>query len=84
MTGVIGFLAVRNYGLGFAAGGLGAAVWLWASSLLELGDAPASIAIGNSGASTTTPHMVTTVGIAAALVMLVVGAALSFASRHRP
>ncbi len=36
-TGVVGFLVVRAYGLGLAAGGLSVAGWLWITSLIELG-----------------------------------------------
>ncbi len=83
VTGVVGFLSVRNYGLGFAAGGVGLAVWLWVTSLLELGDSPVSLAIGNIGTLETTPHAVTSVGMAAALVLLLVAGGMSFATRVR-
>jgi hypothetical protein len=84
-TGVLGFLSVRTYGIGFAAGGLGVSVWLWVSSLGELGDPPTiGIAVGNIGTNSTVPHAVTTVGITASLVMIAVAAALAVASRpHR-
>lgn len=83
VTGVIGFLSVRNYGLGFAAGGVGVAIWLWISSLLEIGDRPVSLAIGNIGTLETTPHAVTTFGLSASIVMLVVAATMSYVTRPR-
>ena len=85
VTGVVGFLLVRTWGLGLVAGGLLLPVWLWLSSLLDLGDPPVlGIAVGNLGSAETSPHAVTTVGVAATVVMLAVAAAIAVAQRPRP
>lgn len=83
VTGVIGFLSVRTYGLGLAAGGLGVAGWMWISSLAELGDRPVSVAVGNLGTLDTVPHAVTTVGVSASIVLLAVAATMAALSRPR-
>jgi hypothetical protein len=83
LTGVLGFLSVRTYGIGFAMGGIGVSVWLWVATLGELGDQPIGIAVGNIGTNSTVPHAVTTVGIAASLAMIAVAATLAVAGRHR-
>ena len=82
-TGIVGFLSVRTYGLGLAAGGLSVATWLWLTSLVEIGDDPVSVAVGNLGTLDTTPHAVTTVGLALSLAMLVVASAMAIIQRPR-
>lgn len=82
-TGVLGFLSVRTYGLGLAAGGLAVSVWLWITTLAGFGDAPVGIGVGNIGTSDTTPHAVTSVGMTATLVMLAVAATLALLGRDR-
>lgn len=76
-TVVVGLLIVRSYGLGLAAGGVSVAAWMWLSSLLEVGSFPLGIAAGNFGASDSSPHAVTTVGMALTLVMLLIAAVLA-------
>lgn len=83
VTGVIGFLSVRTYGLGLAAGGLGVATWMWITSLAEVGDRPVSVAVGNLGTLDTVPHAVTTVGVTASIVLLAVAATMAALSRPR-
>lgn len=82
VTGVVGFLLVRTYGLGLVAGGIGLPLWMWLSSLLEIGDRPLGIAAGNLGSTDTAPHAVTTVGVASTAIMLV--AATTIALLQRP
>jgi hypothetical protein len=82
-TIVFGLLIVRAYGLGLAAGGVSVALWMWISSLLDLGTFPLGIAAGNFGASNATPHAVTTVGMSLTLLMLVVSAVLATVGHHR-
>jgi hypothetical protein len=82
-TGIVGFLSVRTYGLGFAGGGLSIATWLWATSLADFGDEPVGVAVGNLGTIETTPHAVTTVGLALSLVMLAAASALAIINRPR-
>ncbi|MEP1124228.1 MAG: hypothetical protein ABJH68_10105 [Ilumatobacter sp.] len=83
VTGVVGFLSVRTYGLGLAAGGLGVATWMWITSLAEVGDLPVSIAVGNVGTLETTPHAVTTVGVTASLALLLIAATVATVTRRR-
>lgn len=82
-AGVVGFLLVRAYGLGLAAGGVSVTLWLWLSSLRETGDRPLGVAAGNLGSGSTEPHAVTTVGVAATLVMLVVAATIAIVQNSR-
>lgn len=83
VAGVIGFLVVRAYGLGLAAGGISVTLWLWLSSLLEIGDRPLGVAAGNLGSSDTRPHAVTTVGVALTVVMLVVATTIAIVQNSR-
>jgi hypothetical protein len=80
---VFGLLIVRAYGLGLAAGGVSVALWMWASSLLDMGTDPLDIAAGNFGASNSTPHAVTTAGACLMLLMLVVSAVLATVTHQR-
>ena len=82
-AGVVGFLIVRPYGLGLAAGGLCVAVWLWASSLGELGSNPIGIADRNPGALNTIPHGVTTAGMALSLLLLIIAVVAATIQRQR-
>ncbi len=83
MAGVIGFLIVRPYGLGLAAGGISTAVWLWVSSLGELGSRPVGIADRNPGALNTIPHGVTTVGMALSILLLIIAIVIATIQRRR-
>jgi hypothetical protein len=82
---VFGLLVVRAYGLGLAAGGVSVALWMWVSSLLDMGTFPLGIAAGNFGANPTdpTPHAVTTAGMVLTLLMLFVGAVLAIVGHLR-
>ena len=83
VAGVIGFLTVRPYGLGLAAGGISTAVWLWASSLGEFGSRPVGIADRNPGALNTIPHGVTTVGMALSILLLIIAVVIATVQRQR-
>ena len=67
---------------GVAAGGTGVAIWLWLSSLLELGADPVGLADQNPGATDTMPHGVTTAGMVVALLALVVTGVLAIIDRR--
>lgn len=82
-TVVFGLLIVRAYGLGLAAGGISVAFWMWLSALADMGTFPLGVAAGNFGASDTTPHAVTTVGMALTIVMLIVAAVLAVMGSQR-
>ncbi len=73
---VVGLLIVRSYGLGLAVGGVSVSLWLWVSSLGEIGSNPVGIADRNPGADDTIPHVVTSVGMVATLVLLLIAVGL--------
>jgi hypothetical protein len=73
-AGLIGFLLVRSYGLGLAAGSVSVAAWLWLTSILELGSNPVGVASRNPGALDSIPHGVTTVGMVTSVVVLLLSA----------
>ena len=77
LAGVVGFLLVRAYGLGLAAGGISVAVWMWFSSERQIGDKPIGIGIGNFGSRDTDPHAVTTVALVATVVILLAAATMA-------
>jgi hypothetical protein len=77
LAGVAGMLIVRSYGLGLAAGGVSVSLWLWVASLAEIGSNPVGIADRNPGADDTIPHAVTTVGMVAALALLLIAAGMA-------
>jgi hypothetical protein len=83
VTGVIGMLVVRAYGLGLAAGGLSVAAWLWATSLGEYGSRPIGLADRNPGAADTLPHGVTSVGMVLSIALLLLAATMAVARTRR-
>jgi hypothetical protein len=83
-AGVVGFLLVRAYGLGLAAGGVSVALWLWISALGEIGADPRGIADRNPGATDTIPHGVTTIGALMTITMIVIAAVVATVQRQRP
>ncbi len=80
---MVGFLLVRRYGLGLAAGGLSIPTFMWLTTLIDLGDAPIGVAVGNLGTSDISPHAVTTVGMVVALSMLLVAGTIAAVRRDR-
>ena len=70
--GIIGFARRNRWGLGFVVGAIGIYGWQGLSSLAELGDLPAPPAFFNPGNHELKPHIVTTVGLAAMLVVAAV------------
>jgi hypothetical protein len=74
LTGLAGFLLVRRYGLGLAAGGLTVFAWLAITALLEQTDFPIGPAVANPGATDTIPHAVTIAGGAVAIFCLLMAA----------
>lgn len=71
LGGLIGFLANRRWGYGMALGAISVGAIQWVTAIGELGDYPLGIAGGNVGATDSTPHLVTTIGV---IVMLLAGA----------
>ncbi|MEM1334666.1 MAG: hypothetical protein AAGG08_14535, partial [Actinomycetota bacterium] len=84
LASMLGFLLVRTYGLGLAAGALSIPVVMWATALAGIGDAPIGLAVGNIGTTDIAPHAVTTTGIAIALTMLLVASVIAIVRRPRP
>lgn len=76
--GVIGFLSVRRWGLGVAAGATLPAVWLGVSTLFEIGESPIGPGFRNPGAVDTALHAVTIIGLSATLAMLVLAAVAAY------
>ena len=71
LGGVIGFLSVRRWGLGVAAGATLPAIWLGVSTLFEIGSSPVGPGFRNPGAADTALHGVTIIGLSATLAMLI-------------
>jgi hypothetical protein len=83
LTGVLGFLSVRTYGLGLVVGGMSIAIWLWATTLVDLGTAPVGPAFLNLGSQSFSPHAVTTVGVAVAVLMVAIAMTIATVTRPR-
>ena len=86
VTGVVGFLLVRRYGLGLAIGGALPIVWLAISTQFEIGERPVGPAYQNPGAADMHVHGVTIIGVSAiiAVAILAVIAAYDQGIRERP
>lgn len=86
VAGVVGFLAVRRWGLGLALGGSLPIVWLTISTLFELTDRPVGPGFRNPGAADMHIHGVTIIGVSAiiAMAVLAVIAAYDQSVRERP
>jgi len=86
LTGVVGFLTVRRWGLGLAIGGSLPVIWLAASTLFELTDTPVGPGFRNPGATDMHVHGVTIIGVSAiaAMAILAVIAAYDQGVHERP
>lgn len=79
--GVLGFLRKSRWGVGLALGGLALYAWQWLSSFAKLGDFPSPPAFFNPGGVDPKPHMLTTIGV---IAMVLVGLlALALGSLNR-
>jgi hypothetical protein len=85
VTGVIGFLSVRRWGLGLAIGGSLPVVWLATSTLFDLTGSPVGPGFRNPGAEDMHLHGVTIIGVSAiaAISVLAVIAAYDQGVRER-
>lgn len=70
--GVVGFLRKSRWGIGLALGGLALYAWQWLSSFGSFGDIPDPPAFLNPGALEAKPHIVTTIGVVAMVIVGVV------------
>ena len=84
VAGVVGFLLVRTWGLGLAAGAISVGLWMWIGSLGELGDNPIGLAVANLFAPDTIPHGVTSVGAGLTFFLLLVAAIVAASRPTRP
>jgi hypothetical protein len=71
ISGLVGYLCVRRWGLGLAVGGALPIVWLAVSSLFELTDNPIGPAYRNPGANNSDLHGMTIIGISAVVAMAI-------------
>lgn len=76
--GVVGFLSVRRWGLGVATGATLSTIWLGVSALFEIGNSPVGPGFRNPGASDTSLHGVTIIGLSATLAMLILAAVAAY------
>jgi hypothetical protein len=85
VTGIVGYLCVRRWGLAVAIGGALPIVWLAASTLFDLTDTPVGPAFTNPGAEEIELHGVTIIGVSAivAIAILAVVAAYDQSVRER-
>ena len=85
VTGIVGYLCVRRWGLAIAIGGALPIVWLAASTLFDLTDTPVGPAYTNPGAEEIELHGVTIIGVSAivAIGILAVVAAYDQSVRER-
>jgi len=81
LGGVVGFLLVRSYGLGLAAGGLSVGAWMIVTATAEAGERPLGVAGGNIGAVDVMPHSVTVVALALSATTLLLACALALLRR---
>jgi len=85
ITGVVGYLCVRRWGLGLAIGGALPLLWLAVSTMFDLTDNPIGPAYRNPGAADSDLHGMTIIGFSAVLAMalLAIVAAYDQTTRER-
>jgi hypothetical protein len=85
LSGVIGYLSVRRWGLGLAIGGSLPIVWLGVSTLFDVTSNPIGPAYRNPGADDADLHGVTIIGLSAiiAMAILAIVAAYDQTTRER-
>lgn len=88
VTGVVGFLVQRRWGVGLVLGGLAVALTQWATTLTaensqRVGSVPLGISVGNLGSVDGQPHPATTAGLIATLVIAALALILAARSQKR-
>lgn len=78
VSGLVGFLSVRRWGLGVALGGALPSLWLALSTLTGITDIPVGPGWRNPGADTAELHGVTIIGFSAVLAMWVLAAIAAY------
>lgn len=81
VAGLVAFLKGTRFSIGIAVGLLPLQLWLWATSVLQAGDRPFSIAGGNPGGSGFESHLVTSVGVMMLIAASVIGVVAAFVTR---
>ena len=71
-AGAVGFLCNNRWGIGLALGGAVFWAWQWLSSLAEIGDSPLPPGFVPISTIDGKPHIVTTIGVVAVLVLATV------------
>ena len=88
LTGILGFLIQRRWGIGLVLGGLVVAVWQWITTLtvdasVATGDVRLGVSGGNLGSADGQPHVVTTVGLAATIALVALSLVLASRMQNR-
>ncbi len=85
LSGVVGYLSVRRWGLGLAIGGALPIVWMAVSTLFELTSNPIGPAYRNPGADDAELHGMTIIGVSAVIAMAILAlvAAYDQSTRER-
>jgi len=86
VCGLLGFLCVRRYGIGLAAGGSLPFIWMAVSTMFDLTDHPVGPAFRNPGSTDVDLHGLTVIGAAAlaSMLLLAIVAAYDQSVRERP
>ena len=69
LAGAIGFLCNNRWGIGLALGGASFWIWQWLSSITKIGDSPLPPGFVPLGSTDLKPHIVTTIGVVAVIVL---------------
>jgi hypothetical protein len=69
VAGAIGFLCNNRWGIGLALGGASFWIWQWLSSITKIGDSPLPPGFVPLGSADLKPHIVTTIGVVAIIVL---------------
>ena len=88
VTGVVGFLIQRRWGIGMVLGGLAVAIAQWATTLSAdnsqaVGSVPLGLSIGNLGSVDGRPHPATTAGLIGAIAIAALALVLAVRAQKR-
>jgi uncharacterized membrane protein len=88
VTGVVGFLIQRRWGVGMVLGGLAVSIAQWATTVTadqsqSVGSVPLGVSMGNLGNVDGRPHPATTAGLIATIVFAALALALATRAQKR-
>ena len=88
VTGVVGFLIQRRWGIGLVVGGLAVAIAQWFTTLTAdnsqaVGSVPLGVSAGNLGSVDGRPHPATTAGLIATIAIVLLALALAVRAQKR-